>query len=189
MTESVQPGGMAGLAGLVVQADDEVVAGAGGGDVEEAQLLLLVHRRLRGFRLLEARCQEAPFPRADTHLRPPSASHRTVALPRVRGPVVDVQADQRYDGELQPLGGVDGHYADGVVVGLGDDRLDDPRSLLRLQLRPVDELTQGAAAGLGEGARLVEDEAEPLPALPRPPVGEGELEESPLADDRLDDPV
>lgn len=84
---------------------------------------------------------------------------------------------------------MDREDAHGIVVRLRNDRLDDTRPLLRLELGPLDELAQGRAPRLDEGARLVEDETQPLPVLARPSVGEGEFEEAPLPDNGLDDLV
>ena len=80
------------------------------------------------------------------------------------------------DGELEALGAVDRHERDGVVVGLGQQRLVDPAALVALEVGPVEEAPQPGAPGLLEGVDLVDQEAQAPPDLTGPAVGEGEGE-------------
>jgi hypothetical protein len=84
---------------------------------------------------------------------------------------------------------VDGQDAYGIVVGLRHDGLDDAHPLLSLQFSPLDKLTQRCTARLGKGARLIEDESQPLPALSGPSMSESQLKQSSLPDHRLDNLV
>ena len=82
-------------------------------------------------------------------------------------------ARQDGDRELEALRAVDGQDPHGVVVGLGQQRLVHPRAVGALQLGPLEERPQAAAAGLLERAGLVDEEPQPAPHLGRPRVAEG----------------
>ena len=64
--------------------------------------------------------------------------------------VVDAGAD--HDRELEALRAVDRHDAHGVVVGLGQHRLDDACAFGALQRRPREVVAQRAARGVAERA-------------------------------------
>ena len=81
---------------------------------------------------------------------------------------------------------MDGHDAHGVVVGLGQHRLGDPRALGRLLLDPVEVLAQAAAGGLAPGPGLVDHEAQPAPHVAGPALGEAELEGPAVAGDAVE---
>ena len=81
---------------------------------------------------------------------------------------------------------MDREDAHGVVVGLGQDGLDDARALGALQIGPVEEVSQAAALRLREGAGLVDDEPHAAPEVTRPTVGEADLEHAPLPYDPVE---
>ena len=156
-----------------------MVARAGGGHVEEAQVLQGAHLFLVVFDGFEAGGVEV----ARGNGANPNFRRRRLSRPhcgaRVRA-LRAVEARKHHDRELQALGGVHRHYADRVVVGLGDDGLGDARARVRLRPQPFDELAQGGPTGLAESARLFEDEAQPLPRFARPAVRKRHLEQPPL---------
>ena len=78
------------------------------------------------------------------------------------------------DRELQTLRAVDREDAHRVVVGLGQDGLDDPRALGALEVGPRRKSRSGSRrpASLGERARLVDDEADASPEVAGPAVRE-----------------
>ncbi len=109
--------------------------GSGAGHVEEPEPLVVAHLlvdRDRGLELLGHHRLAHPVadppavPReGDLHVAPPGTGARR-------------QAAHDGDRELEALGGVDGHDPHGVVVGLGQHRLGDPRALGGLLVDPVE---------------------------------------------------
>ena len=157
-----------------------MVARAGGGHVEEAQVLQGAHLFLVVFDGFEAGGVEV----ARGNGANPNFRRRRLSRPhcsaRVRA-LRAVEACKHHDRELQALGGVHRHYADRVVVGLGDDGFGDARARVRLRPQPFDELAQGGPTGLAESARLFENEAQPLPRFAWPAVRKGHFEHAPFA--------
>ncbi len=175
--EELGVAGVAAVAGAV-QRDDEVVARAGGGDVQEAAAFVVVH-------LLVDRLDEVEVLGLHRGLelhRVPAVGrpeHLDAALAVRRGG----HAGQDDDRELQALGGVDRHHADGVRVGLGQHRLGDARGLFALVGGPGEVRTQAAVLHLGPRPRLVDDEADPAPGVAGPRADRGDLEHSAVGDD------
>ncbi|MEZ5262744.1 MAG: hypothetical protein R2755_13455 [Acidimicrobiales bacterium] len=139
--------------------DDQVVAGPGGGHVQQPQLLEAVHLRfevgsglveLGGQRLAQAQLRRAVF--APQHADPPAAAPRRRA-----------HTAQYGDGELQALGAVHGHDPHGVLVELGQQRLVHRGTVGALQRRPVEEGPQPSPARVLERPGLVHEEAQPPP--------------------------
>ena len=76
---------------------------------------------------------------------------------------------------------MDRHHADGVVVGLRDDGFGYAGACLCLAAEPFHKLAKGGPAGIAERARLLKNEAQPLPRFAGPPVSERRFEQPPFA--------
>jgi hypothetical protein len=158
--------------------------GPGAGDVEEAEPLVVAHLLVDGSVGLELVGDDlAPHPVAHW-----PAVAREVDLDgaaSTSGP--GRQARDDGDRELEALGGVDRHDAHGVVVGLGQHRLRDPRPLGGLLLDPVEVGAQAPAGGLAPGPGLVDHEADAAPHVAGPALGEAQLEGAAVARDAVEE--
>ncbi len=161
----------------------EMVTSARHGDVEEPQLLLEVHLLVDGCVPLELLGGDA---RRHAHrVRVVVVREQELhAAGATRGLGGHARHDR--DGELEPLGAVDGEDAHRVVVGLGQHGLDDPRALAARQRGPGEEVAHAAALGVGERPCLLHHEADPPPQVARAPVGEPDLEHVPLTHDAVE---
>ena len=98
----------------------------------------------------------------------PQLGARVAVVQRQRvGAEADAEPGEQHDRELEALAAVHGEHPHRVVVGLGDDRLVDPRALFPLLVEPLHEAAQARAAGVGERVRGVGEEAEPAPVVAR----------------------
>ena len=140
--------------GLAVQRHDEVVDGAGAGDVQQAAALGVAHLLVE--RLDTPRTARCPARRAPS-CRP--ATRPTA--PRWPLHLGGQPADDR-DRELQALGGVHRHDPHGVVVALGQDRVAGP-ALGRLVRGPAQVAPHAPPAGVGPRPGLVDDVAHAPP--------------------------
>ena len=87
------------------------------------------------------------------------------------------------DRELEALGGVHGHDAHRVVVGLGQHGLGHPAALGGLLADPCEVLPERAVGGVGPRPGLVDDEAHAPPQVAGPAVGLAQLEHAAVAHD------
>jgi hypothetical protein len=160
-----------------VERHDQVVLGPRAGHVEQPDALVVRHLLVeRDAGLVRLRDDRAPDPdQALLAGRPQHLGPRPAALGLGRQPGEDG------DRELQPLGGVDGHDPDRVVVGLGQDGLGDPAALRGLLADPGQVLAQRAVGGVGPGPGLVDHEPHPAPQVAGPAVGLAELEDPAVA--------
>jgi hypothetical protein len=91
------------------------------------------------------------------------------------------------DGELEALGGVDGHHADGVGVGFGEDCFGDSGGLFALVCCPGEVGAEAAVFDLRPGAGLVHDEADAAPGVAGSGAGGGDFEDTAVGDDLAED--
>ena len=82
------------------------------------------------------------------------------------------QARQDHDGELETLRTVKRHDANGVVIGLGQQRFVNPRAFATLQVGPGHERAEVSAPDIGEASSLVDEETNTTPRIARPSVYE-----------------
>ncbi len=170
------------LAVLAVDGHDEVVAGAGGGHVEQSESLVMVHLLLEGLGELELGRAHALL-QLDGPRRGRWEPHLDAAR---EGPHLGGEAGQHHDRELQALGPVDGEDAHCLVVALGEHGLDDTGALGRLAFSPAEILAQGHATRLLPRSALVEHEAQAPPQVARPALDHGQLHEAALTHDALE---
>ncbi len=164
-----------------MDADDQVVPGPGGGDIEQANLLAVVEIGLAGGERGVARSGQ---PTAGGQLR----AVRSEEHPRSRRPGPGrAGAGDDDDRELQPLRRMDRHDPDGVEVRLRKDGFGNPGVVDRLAVDPGQEPAQVAARSVGEQPRLVDDEPEPSPRLPPAGPIERQQQQSPVLDHPLDE--
>ena len=134
-----------------------MITGARARDVQEPQLLceahLLVDRLVQLERVGLGLARELHLVRL---IRREEHLHRAGAATRLRA-----RSGEHDDRELETFGAVDRHDAHGVVVGLRQDRLDDPRAFGSLEGRPRQVVAQGSTRRVAEGARLVDHEPHP----------------------------
>lgn len=158
-----------------------MVAGVGGGHVQQPQLLMAIHLGLEigvwlvelgGERLGQAQLGLAVL--APQHADPPPGP------PGRRG-----HTTQYGDGELEALGAVHGHDAHRCSL-VGQHRLVYGGPVRTLEGGPVEERPQPAPAGVLEGARRSAEEAQPTPDVGRSLRPEGEQEAVPLRQHLLD---
>ena len=172
---------MTGRACLVVEAHDQVVAGSGRGDVEQAQPLVRLDGVLGRHLLRVPGGGDVPL---EPDLGPGIGPQH---LDAGRRAILGVEPAQHHHGELEPLRGVHGHDAHRVVVGLGQDRLDHPGVLGALQVGPGQVAAQVGAVGVGEEPGLVDHEAEAAPHVAGASLVEPELEGTTIGEDLLDE--
>ena len=168
----------------MVQADDEVIAGARGGDVHHAHALLFVAFLVGREQLFIACRLQLHCLRACFHLDLPvqAVKQHGVSL------VVCARAEpgQDQDREFETLGGVNGHHAYRALVGLLDGGLQRSCLLLALAGCPRDVGAQRCLTGRGEGAGAVDKEVVALPAAAPLPFVEGQLPQLTCAHEALD---
>ena len=95
------------------------------------------------------------------------------------------EVGQDDDRELEALGAVHGHEPDDVVGLLGDAGVDLVRLALGVLGEPAGEGPQAAAAGGGEGPRLVDDREQVRGGLGAVAAGQRDLDQPALGDDAL----
>ena len=156
-----------------------MVAGPGAGDVEQAPPLVVAHLlvdRLGGVEV------GGPQVLAQPELVPavgrPQHLDAAAVATRLAG-----HAGHDDDRELHALGRVDRHDAQRLRVGLGQHRLGGPGGVAALPLCPGQVGAQPAVLGLGPGAGLVDDEAQPPPHVPGARAVDRHLEHPPVVDE------
>ena len=90
------------------------------------------------------------------------------------------QARDHRHRELEALGPVDGENPHAVVVGLGQHRLGHPGVLGPLEAGPLQIAAQVAAAGVGPGPGLIDQEPQPPPRVPGPARHHRRLQRPPI---------
>ena len=151
------------LAFLAVKADDEVVAGARGGDVQQPETLVFVH-------LVVERFPGVVTPRRHVG---GEAQHDVCSGRKAdRGPPRWVanasgHTGEHGDGEFEALGTMDRHDPDAVVVGLGQHGLGDPGIVSPLQASPLQLGAEVDPACIDPRSRLVDNESQPPPNVSR----------------------
>ena len=139
-----------------------MVAGTGGGDIEEAQSLEVVGVEqgvgvgpMRGVHQLlgERHGDAALLGEVDDH----PAGHSLAA-----------KVGEDANRELEALGAVRREDAHGVVIGFRRNDLVDPDVVVRMELAPGEERTEVATTRLTEGTCGVEERADPPPGVSGP---------------------
>ena len=164
--------------GAAAQAQDQVVAGPGGRDVHEADVLRGGHHVFPVLQVLEPLGAEAVSFRPKTHFDTAVGAVKEGWLtPAV---TLGVDAGQHHHRELQALGRMDGHHPHRLLVRLGHRRLGDPGALRHLVLHPSDESAQWAAARGCELPGPLHHEPVPAPLLPHPRMSRCRLHQPPV---------
>ena len=166
-----------------VNRDDEMVAGPGARDVQQAQLLVEAHLLVDRLVQLELGGLHAG---REPHLAPAGRREQHLHAAR-RGLGRGGHARAHHDRELEALGAVDRHDANRIVVGLGHDGFDDARALGALQLRPREVVAQRAAHGIGVRARLVDEKTDPARDIAEPAGQHADLDDRTVPHDPFEE--
>src|ERR1035437_2599479 len=174
---------MTGGPNLVMESDDEVVAGPGGAYVQQTETFGRLHDLLIDLQVIIPIGGHAAF---DLQLR-------TAVTPQHLHTVVTggaaTQTGEEDDGKLKSFRPVDRHHPHRVVIRFRKHNLHRPYVLSTLQFHPRQVLAEISPVGIRELPSLVGHESKSSPHVPRAALVEGQLEKMTLLDPPLHEPA
>jgi hypothetical protein len=173
---------------MVIQEQDQVVACPRCRHVEETVALRRLVRFLLRLDVVHGAEFEVRAARARANRNRDGAGPAVESQDVVLVAAPNAEAGQEDDGELQPLGGVDGEHAHRILVIVEASAFvveDRPTSAA---LQPLNESAQALGALGLEGPCLLDDEAGATEGVPVAGVVHARLHEAALADEALDEP-